>query len=274
MPGAPTAEWTRIAVCTDVHANLPALRTALTAIDRLGVDALYHTGDLIGIGPYPAECLEVLLERPDARCVIGNHDAWFAFGLPHPRPDWMSEAEWEHQQWVHAQLDAALRPVVAAWPYVLAARVGGVEVELMHYALAEDGRRFRAIRPLASGADADALFGRRDARLVFYGHHHRTSDVTGVATRYVNPGSLGCDAEPLARFAILESRPGGAYHLTRHAVRYDPSGVAAELERRRVPARDVIRQHFMPWATPQPRRADDPGRVGPGVGDAGLAGPA
>jgi predicted phosphodiesterase len=261
MPDAPTLGRTRIAVCTDVHANLPALRAALTAIDRLGVDAVYHTGDLIGIGPYPAECVELLLARPDVRCVMGNHDAWFAFGLPNPRPAWMSEAEWEHQRWVHAQLDPALRPVVAAWPYALAERVGDVEVEWMHYALTKGGRGFRAIRPLASGAEADALFERRGARIVFYGHHHRMSDLRGATTRYVNPGSLGCDAEPLARFAILESRPRQSYHLTLHAVRYDPAGVAAELERRRVPARDFIRENFMPWAAAPPIRGDD-GRDG------------
>ena len=114
MPRSPVLGRTRVAVCTDAHANLPALRAALTAIDRLGVDAIYHTGDLIGIGPYPAECLDLLLRRADARCLMGNHDAWFAFGLPAPRPPWMSEGEWEHQQWVHAQLDASLRATVAA----------------------------------------------------------------------------------------------------------------------------------------------------------------
>jgi predicted phosphodiesterase len=246
------AERTRIAVCTDAHANLPALRAALAAIDRLGVDALYHTGDLIGIGPYPAECLDLLLGRPNTHCVMGNHDAWFAFGLPETRPAWMSESEWEHQRWVHDQLDAALRPAVAAWPWATAARVGNVAVEFLHYALAEGGTGFRGIRQLASGEDAEALFGPREARLVFYGHHHPTSDVAGAVTRYVNPGSLGCADEPVARFAILESRPGTSYHLTLHAVRYDPAGLRAEFDRRGVPARDFIRSAFMPWANRAP----------------------
>ena len=44
----------RIAVMTDSHANLPALRTALKAIRKEGCDAVFHTGDAIAIGPYPA----------------------------------------------------------------------------------------------------------------------------------------------------------------------------------------------------------------------------
>jgi predicted phosphodiesterase len=75
----------RIAVFTDVHGNLPALEAALAAIERARCDAIYHTGDAIGIGPYPAECLDRLLHAPRVYCVMGNHDAWFAYGLPQPQ---------------------------------------------------------------------------------------------------------------------------------------------------------------------------------------------
>src|SRR5690349_24978652 len=107
----------RIAVITDVHANLPALDAALAAIARAGCDAIFHTGDALGIGPYPAECLDRLLGTPNMRCLMGNHDEWFAHGLPAPRPAWMSEGEEQHQRWTHAQLDPALRAVVADWPW-------------------------------------------------------------------------------------------------------------------------------------------------------------
>ncbi|MEO8084852.1 MAG: hypothetical protein ABI780_13595 [Ardenticatenales bacterium] len=36
---------------------LPALQAALAAIDRLGVDLTVHTGDTVGIGPHPRECV-------------------------------------------------------------------------------------------------------------------------------------------------------------------------------------------------------------------------
>lgn len=43
---------TRVAVLTDAQANLPAVRAALDAVHRLGVDAVYHTGNAVGIGPF------------------------------------------------------------------------------------------------------------------------------------------------------------------------------------------------------------------------------
>ena len=72
----------KVAVLTDVHANLPALEATLRVIEDAGCEAIYHTGDAIGIGPFPAECLARLLATPRMRLIMGNHDAWFAFGLP------------------------------------------------------------------------------------------------------------------------------------------------------------------------------------------------
>ena len=61
---------TKLAVFTDLHANLPALRAALADIAREGCDALVHTGDAIAIGPQPAECLDLLLGMPHSTCLI------------------------------------------------------------------------------------------------------------------------------------------------------------------------------------------------------------
>lgn len=52
---------------------------------------MFHTGDAIAIGPYPAETLDLLLSEPKIECVMGNHEAYFVEGLPQPRPEWMSE---------------------------------------------------------------------------------------------------------------------------------------------------------------------------------------
>jgi hypothetical protein len=104
----------RAAVVTDVRGNLPGLGAALAAIRREGCEAIESASP-----PYPAECLELLLATPRLRCVMGNHEAGFAFGLPQPRPHWMSEGEVAHRRWAHAQIDPALRAVVARWLYVL-----------------------------------------------------------------------------------------------------------------------------------------------------------
>jgi predicted phosphodiesterase len=63
----------KVAVISDVHANVPALEAVLAAIDSEGADELWCLGDLTGYGAGPARCIEIVLERADV-CLAGNHD--------------------------------------------------------------------------------------------------------------------------------------------------------------------------------------------------------
>lgn len=232
----------RIAVITDAHANVGALRAALAAIRAMQPDVIYHLGDAVAIGPYPAETLDLLLNAPDMRFVMGNHDLWFADGLPQPQPDWMSDGEVAHQHWTHAQLDPALRKVVAGWPFVINESLAGVRAVFTHYGLAANGHDFAPFVRDATAQDYDAMFAAYQTDIVFYGHTHRPSDLTGQR-RYINPGALGCGSGDEAPFVMLDC-PDGTFTLTQHRVAYDRASVLREFDRRNVPERDFIRQAF------------------------------
>jgi hypothetical protein len=88
----------------------------------------------------------------------------------------------------------------------------------------------------------DALFAQYQADVMFYGHEHTACDVSGRA-RYINPGSLGCHDQAVARFIVLTCEKG-RYELQKHAVPYDDAPLFDDLEKRRVPARAFIRQVF------------------------------
>jgi predicted phosphodiesterase len=64
----------RWALLADVHANLEALRAVLRDLEGWPGYRLLCAGDLIGYGPDPTACLELLFER-NAVCVAGNHEA-------------------------------------------------------------------------------------------------------------------------------------------------------------------------------------------------------
>jgi predicted phosphodiesterase len=239
---------TKIAVMTDVHANLPALQVALDAIHRAGCEAIYHTGDAIAIGPHPAECLDLLLNTPSVHLTTGSHEAWFVHGLPQRRPSWLTDGEIEHQRWVHAQLDPGLKDVIAEWPEVIKETLEGVRVAFAHYAplgpsdVPEEAGGFAPTIHRPTADELDRLFARYTADVVCYGHTHVAWDVSGRA-RYVNPGSLGCCAEPLARFVILECE-GGSYAVTKCAVPYDDGPLYEAFERRQVPERQFLYRAF------------------------------
>jgi predicted phosphodiesterase len=63
----------RVAVISDIHANLHALDSVLADVDAESPDAIWCLGDLVGYGPRPNECCAVVRERADVS-LVGNHD--------------------------------------------------------------------------------------------------------------------------------------------------------------------------------------------------------
>lgn len=246
---------TRLAVISDLHANLPALEAALGAIRAEGCDLIYHLGDAIAIGPHPRECLDLLLSAPGVVCLMGNHESYFVQGLPDPRPPFLSAGEAQHQEWVRAQLSAEQRTAVAAWPWVIRRDCAGVSVVLLHYALTSSGRDFRPVVRPPAVPQLDAHFAGCEADLVFYGHDHIFSDLQGRA-RYINPGSLGCHHEAVARYTLVRFGRKG-YAVQHRAVPYDDSRLYEDFERRGVPERCFLYPAFFggrfpPAARPAP----------------------
>lgn len=67
----------KIAVLSDIHGNLPALRTVIADIDAWSPDLVVVNGDIVNRGPRSGECLDVLVERQQAdgwRLLRGNHE--------------------------------------------------------------------------------------------------------------------------------------------------------------------------------------------------------
>ena len=63
----------RYAIISDIHSNLEALTAVLADIDRRGIPTIYCLGDLVGYGPDPEACVDIVRQRCE-RTVRGNHD--------------------------------------------------------------------------------------------------------------------------------------------------------------------------------------------------------
>ena len=61
------------AIISDVHSNLEALTAVLADIEQRGIKKIYCLGDVIGYGPNPRECLDLIIDKTEW-CVMGNHD--------------------------------------------------------------------------------------------------------------------------------------------------------------------------------------------------------
>ena len=119
----------RIAVLSDIHANLPALDAVLA--DAGAVDAIWHLGDVVGYGPEPDAVVDRLREV-GAIGVRGNHDAAACGGR---EIDWFNPEARRAMEWTRAAICAG---------------DGGVA-----------GRASRAPRPRAAASSSTAALASR-----------------------------------------------------------------------------------------------------------------
>lgn len=228
----------KIIVLTDVHANLPALKAALADMRREGYDAAFHTGDAVGLGPWPAETVDLLGSVPRLALLAGNHDLWMCSGVPQGSARWLED----HYLWLRGQVLRRHRTAAAAWPLLTEHEFGGVRTAFAHYALDAGGRLELEVTARVA-ADLDAMAGRHSSLLVFHGHRHKASDIKG-RVRYINPGALGCWHKPAARYCVARFS-GGRVTVQHKAVPYDWDELLKGYADRKVPdARRILGSYF------------------------------
>jgi predicted phosphodiesterase len=60
------------AIISDIHSNFEALQAVLKDIEQQGVSEIYCLGDIVGYGPNPRECLDLVMKCKIV--ILGNHD--------------------------------------------------------------------------------------------------------------------------------------------------------------------------------------------------------
>ena len=100
----------RVAVLSDIHANLVALDAVLATLGS--VDAVWHLGDVVGYGPDPDGVVARLTEI-GAVGVRGNHDAAAAGG---DEIDWFNPDARAAMEWTRTRISPTTRDWLAALP--------------------------------------------------------------------------------------------------------------------------------------------------------------
>lgn len=105
----------RVLIVSDIHANLVALETVLTAV-KGQYDELWCLGDVVGYGPRPNECIQLLQDQAQI-CVMGNHD-WATLDMPGINVDDFNPQARSAVIWTREQLSEPCREYLSARPYV------------------------------------------------------------------------------------------------------------------------------------------------------------
>lgn len=217
----------RVAIVSDVHANLEALEAVLAHARAGGeVDAIWCAGDIVGYGPDPNAVAETL-RGAGALCIAGNHDLAASGVMDDSEFNPMASAA---VRWTAAALSAEHRAWLADLPLV---RTEGA-FTVVHGSLREPVWEY-----LLSGEQALAQFALQTTPYSIVGHSHlqfhaaeddgapelidaRDGDALALGERrlILNPGGAGQprDGDPRAPYMLYDD---AARAVSWHRVPYD-----------------------------------------------------
>jgi predicted phosphodiesterase len=243
----------RIALISDIHANLPALEAVLADLDtRTEISGIYHLGDLTGYAPWPNEVVSLLCERRISG-VGGNYDSTVANDYKHCgcRADSPREEELSHisYEWTRAHVSAETKQFLAGLPFRLDIRplgghASGPTITLIHgnqslntvYVTEERSDEF--LRKMA--ADLGASSG----DVIAFGHTHKPWQRMVDGILFVNAGSAGRPKDHDTRACYVILSVGDALPAVEFVrVTYDVQRAAAAIQESGLPVEfaDVLR---------------------------------
>lgn len=238
----------RYAIIADIHANLAALMAVLAEIyQKEEIGELWCLGDIIGYGPDPHQCIE-LLRRTNHICVAGNHDlaAIGEIGTSDFNPDAAAACEWTAKQ-----LTVQDRAYINGLPLV---------IEKDDFTLVHGSPRQPIWEYILSISTARENFAYFKSKFCLVGHTHTSGAFKygkggscsfrqfstkekldlGEERLIINPGAVGQprDNDPRASYAIYDSE---AKTINLYRIPYDIAATQAKMIEQRLPVRLVAR---------------------------------
>ena len=228
-------------IVSDIHSNLEAFQAVIEdAQQHGGFDEIWSLGDLIGYGPDPSACVD-LLRSHEHSAVAGNHDLAAIGGISVERfnPYAAAANRWTAEQLTHEQSE-----YLGSLPLIL---------EIDEFTLAHGSPRDPVWEYLITVESAIACFTHIETYWCLVGHSHMPflciprpdgaafmSFPQGRAVQLdedaliVNPGSVGQprDGDPRASYVLYDDE---AQTIAHHRTDYDIAST-----------QDKMRQHNLP----------------------------
>lgn len=234
----------RVAVLSDIHANLTALDAVLAAVPS--VDEVWQLGDIVGYGPEPDEVVARLRDI-GAHGVRGNHDAAAVGGLEIEsfNVDARRAMEWtratiadDTRAWLAALPERLERegftlvhgsPRDPIWEYVTSTPVARAGIAAMDTPHGLHGHTHVPVAYLEDDGHIETMSPGAGSVITFDGHR-----------AFLNPGSVGQprDGIPTASWLLLDT---DARTGTWHRTAYDVGRVQRAMEGVNLPERLVAR---------------------------------
>lgn len=226
----------KVAVISDIHSNVEALKKVLEDIDQQKAEKVYCTGDLVGYGPFPNEVID-LIRQLQIPTVMGNYDD----GVGNMR--FICGCDYKNEQeqvlgersiaWTKEHTTEKNKEFLSNLPSEIRLTIGTTRVLLVHGSPNRLNEYVYEDTPLNEMIE---LIEKSGTDVLVCGHTHKPFNKK-INDRYlINAGSVGKPkhGDPMAAYVII--RFGEEIEVEIRKVKYDIEATARAIEESDLPS--------------------------------------
>ena len=182
----------KVAIISDIHGNLEALKATLKDIEKRKVDKIICLGDIIAKGFHQKECLDLVRKNCDV-IIRGNCDRHFSSDISEIKIE--SEEQEQRFKWNQSLITDEDRKFLMNLPYCYEFNMSGSLVRMFHATPTDDKKavididdietRYNMFLP-SENTNTDNI-----ADVVIYGHIHNPGMSKIYNKTLINVGSVG-----------------------------------------------------------------------------------
>ena len=182
----------KIAIISDIHGNLEALKSTLQDIEKRNIDKIICLGDTIAKGVHPKECLKLVKENCEV-VIQGNTDRYFS--IEHKNIKELPEQEQKRIKWNQSLITEEDRKYLLNLPFCYEFYMSGSLVRLFHATPIVNNKAILNVDSIETKYQmflpSENTCTQKVADVVIYGHiHHPYMDKIYNKT-LINVGSVG-----------------------------------------------------------------------------------
>lgn len=244
------------ALIGDVHGNLRALEAVLEDINKRGIKNIISVGDVVGLGPHPSECLDLIIKN-NIRMIAGNAEEYIKFGadaffyLKNP------QARYDNAVWTKSQLRKDQLEFINSLPHSIEINEFGHNIGICHFPIdvrydydgvwkyegkhprvfnktnTRKDKRFKIDNALSRNANEDPLFGGKKLSsfdVLIYGHYHFYREHKLFRRKLISLNGTGVGIHKCATYQLMIIKKNYFYTNTRY-IPYDYESEIEEAKR-------------------------------------------
>ena len=225
----------KLAIISDIHANLHALQAVWADLEAMKPDAVYCLGDLIGYGVHPNETIEFIRER-QIPTIMGNYDEGVGFDMhdcgciyKDPVQDRLGKRSLEWTQKITSRENKAY---LQSLPMQLRLEEHSPSLLLLHGSPRKINEYIYEDRPGATFERISKLAG---TDIILFGHTHLPYQKKVAEILFINCGSVGKPKDGNSQAGYVMLNIGKRSDVEFRRVTYDVGAAAKAIRESDMP---------------------------------------